>query len=70
MINNEIKEMLSKDKDIKYLLMDRSSFLLLKESLDIPMYNQFTKYLGVYLYTLEVPYYLLQPGYEDITERK
>jgi hypothetical protein len=70
MIQNKIEKLLSEDKNIQYILLDRESFLDLKESLGIPMYNQLTKYLGVFLYSLEVPYYLLQPGYEDITERK
>lgn len=67
MLEEKIKELLKKDPEIKYILLDRESFLYLKENLNIPMYNQLTKYLGVYLYSIEVPYFLMKEGYENLS---
>jgi hypothetical protein len=57
-------ELKKREEEPTYILLDRESFLELKEYLDIPLYNKLTKYLGHFLYTVEVPYKVLKVGYE------
>tara|TARA_R110000787_G_scaffold72345_2_gene161358 strand:+ start:2491 stop:2700 length:210 start_codon:yes stop_codon:yes gene_type:complete len=63
-ILNKLKESREDNGEPSYILIDRDSFLELKEYLEIPLYNKLTKYLGYFLYTVEVPYKILKLGYD------